>query len=159
MVAYSEFIYYFVCWAWDKKSSLSPLISLTAFCNIIPSFIERFSYSSSVIPVDILINAFAELYTRGIQDVEETLDFISLKKFWLKCCLNPNAQSAEDLYEFLTHHKVKIDRHGNFYAYRRVVSTARENKELVEFISNTYNKIKGVWKKKPSDYMVANKNG
>jgi len=86
-------------------------------------------------------------------------EYDSLKKFWLKCCLNPNAQSAEDLYAFLQHHQFKIDRHGNFYAYRRVVSKSIEDKELIEFINNTYNKIKAVWKKKPIHYEVVEQSG
>jgi len=86
-------------------------------------------------------------------------EYISLKKFWLKCCLNPNAQSAEDLYEFLSKHNFKIDKHGNFYAYRNVVSRNNENKELVQFISNAYTKIKAVWKKRASDFVVLEENG
>ena len=81
-------------------------------------------------------------------------EYNALKKFWLKCCLNPNAQSAEDLYTFLSHHKFKIDKHGTFYAYRRVVSLGTVNKELVDFIGNAYNKVKAVWKKSPSDYYI-----
>src|SRR6478609_6778196 len=90
--------------------------------------------------------------------VEETLaneKYNSLKKFWMKCCLNPNAQSAEDLYTFLSHHKFKIDKHGNFYAYRKVVSKKTNgNKDLAEFVSNTYIKVKAIWKKSPKNYVV-----
>lgn len=107
----------------------------------------------------LMIEKFAELYSPTLQCVEGEENEIyeerdALKKFWLKCCLNPNAQSAEDLYVFLSHHQMRIDRHGNFYAYRNVVSTEAPNKELVEFIGNTYNKVKAVWKKKPRDYFV-----
>lgn len=91
--------------------------------------------------------------------VTESLEYQSLKKFWLKCCLNPNAQSAEDLYTFLSNHHFKIDKHGNFYAYRRVVSKGGSNQKLIEFVSNTYTKVKAVWKKKPSDYRVIEKDG
>jgi len=93
-------------------------------------------------------------------DLEKNLltdvTYTSLKKFWLKCCLNSSAQSAEDLYIFLSNHQFKIDRHGNFYAYRKVVKvcSAEDNSELVDFISNTYNKIKAVWKKPVSNYEV-----
>lgn len=81
--------------------------------------------------------------------------YLSLKKFWLKCCLNPNAQSAEDLYTFLANHKFKIDRHGNFYAYRRVRTKAdNTNKALAEFVSNTYTKVKAVWKKNPKNFRI-----
>ena len=97
-----------------------------------------------------------------IQQIEELLledeKYQSLKKFWLKCCLNPNAQSAEDLYIFLSNHQFKIDRHGNFYAYRRVVSRNNENKKLVEFVSNVYTKVKAVWKKNPVNFEVFKEN-
>jgi len=104
----------------------------------------------------LLVEKFAEVIGKA-ENIQST-EYQSLKKFWLKCCLNPNAQSAEDLYEFLTYHQFKIDKHGNFYAYRRVVSKGGKNKELVEFISNAYNKVKAVWKKKPSDYTVWKKS-
>lgn len=99
-----------------------------------------------------------EMYYTGFGDLETSLksnvEYNSLKKFALKCFLNPNAQSAEDLYHFLCAHQFKIDRHGNFYAYRRVVSKPTINKSLVEFVSNTYTKVKAVWKKNPDDYYV-----
>lgn len=91
-------------------------------------------------------------------DVVNDEEYNALKRFWLKCCMNPNARSAEDLYEFLSKHQFKIDKHGNFYAYRRVVSKNTQDKELVEFISNTYTKVKSVWKKKPSNYSVYEEN-
>lgn len=97
-----------------------------------------------------------DIETNLLNDVAYT----SLKKFWLKCCLNPSAQSAEDLYTFLSNHKFKLDRHGNFFAYRRVVKTTvatnyttGEN-DKVDFISNAYNKVKAVWKKKASAFYV-----
>ena len=103
----------------------------------------------------LLVEEFIVLFGKfkGL-DVQQTIEYQSLKKFWLKCCLNPNAQSAEDLYTFLSNHQFNIDRHGNFYAYRRVVSRSSDNKALVEFVSNTYTKVKAVWKKKPADFTV-----
>lgn len=102
----------------------------------------------------LLIDEFGKLLQQGES-------YEHLKKFWMKCCLNPNAQSAEDLYTFLSNHQFKIDRHGNFYAYRRVVSrNDAADREFVEFIANTYNKIKAVWKKSPAKFIVdKNKNG
>ena len=94
-----------------------------------------------------------------IPNYDSYVDYSSLKKFWLKCCLNPNAQSSEDLYKFLAKHKFKIDRHGNFYAYRRVKSLDNTNKELVEFVSNAYTKVKAVWKKNVDSYVVLENNG
>lgn len=102
----------------------------------------------------IVVEKFAEII--GGTGIGE--EFEALKKFTLKCFTNPNAQSAEDLYKFLSKHQFKIDKHGNFYGYRRVVSVADDkNKDLVEFISNTYTKIKAVWKKKPVNYVVLNR--
>lgn len=88
------------------------------------------------------------------------LEYSSLKKFWLKCCLNPNSQSAEDLYTFLSHHNMKIDRHGNFFAYRSVckVNVGKETK-LVKVISSAYNNVKAVWKKKAVNYRIEELNG
>lgn len=112
---------------------------------------------------ELLVNSFLEIIGEyGNEPVEliekhllENIQYMSLKKFWLKCCLNPNAKSAEDLYTFLTHHQFKIDRHGNFYAYRNVVSkNDAVDKTLVEFISNAYNKVKAVWKKSPIYFNV-----
>lgn len=98
-----------------------------------------------------------ELYEEGLEDtityLNDDTEYQSLKKFWVKCCLNPNAQSAEDLYEFLSHHQFKIDRHGNFYAYRRVVSKNNYvDKSLVDAISNTYTKIRAMWKQNPQNF-------
>ena len=105
----------------------------------------------------LLVEKFAEIVGRGLLFQNE--EYQALKKFWLKCCLNPNARSAEDLYEFLQNHQFKIDKHGNFYAYRRVVSKNTKNQALVEFVSNAYSKVKAVWKKKPSNFAVWNRLG
>lgn len=96
----------------------------------------------------LLLEKFAE-------SADDSVKYESLKKFWIKCCMNPNARSAEDLYEFLYHHNFKIDRHGNFYAYRRVVSkSSGADKNLIDFIANVYIKVKAVWKKKAEDFRV-----
>lgn len=82
------------------------------------------------------------------------IKYNGLKKFWLKCCLNPNSQSSEDLYGFLEKHNMKIDKHGNFYTYRRVVTVSSGDTKLVDFISNSYNKVKAVWRKHTNKYYV-----
>ena len=110
----------------------------------------------------LLVGKFIEIVSyyfcenEGIyEDLSTDPEYVALKRFWLKCCLNPNAQSAEDLYEFLEKHNMKIDNHGNFYAYRRVVSIKQDvDRKLIDFIGNAYNKVKAVWKKKPSDYYI-----
>jgi len=114
----------------------------------------------------LLVEKFIEVVHNIDKSTEEVIpnynsyvDYSSLKKFWLKCCMNPNAQSSEDLYKFLAKHKFKIDRHGNFYAYRRVRSLSNSNKELVEFVSNAYTKVKAVWKKNCENFVVLENGG
>jgi hypothetical protein len=104
----------------------------------------------------LLVEKFLEVTEGYPSDISLAFnsEYPSLKKFWLKCCLNPNAQSAEDLYVFLSHHQFKIDGHGNFYAYRRVVSKKGTDVDLVDFVSNTYTKVKAIWKKNPNHYVV-----
>ena len=112
---------------------------------------------------DLLVKKFIEIITRvdkvfSEESLQEKLnkdeEYLSHKKFFMWCCLNPNAQSAEDLYGFLEKHNMKIDKHGNFYAYRRVKTVGNDSKELVDFISNAYNKIKAIWKKSPKKFKV-----
>lgn len=102
-----------------------------------------------------VVDSFNPADTDAIAE-EKKVQYEGLKKFWLKCCLNPNAKSAEDLYTFLAHHKVKIDRHGNFYAYRRVCSVKEQNAStlMTDAISNAYNKVKAVWKKSPKNFEI-----
>ena len=103
-----------------------------------------------------IANSFSRIHNNETLFIlmNSDIEYQSLKKFWLKCCLNPNAQSAEDLYTFLTKHNFKIDKHGNFFAYRNVVSRETKNKELVEFISNAYTKVKAVWHRNPINYRI-----
>ena len=112
---------------------------------------------------DLLVKKFIEIITRVDkvfleQSLQEKLnndeEYLSHKKFFMWCCLNPNARSAEDLYGFLEKHNMKIDKHGNFYAYRKVKTVGNNSKELVDFISNTYNKVKAIWKKSPKNFKV-----
>jgi hypothetical protein len=69
------------------------------------------------------------------------------------CCLNPRAEVADKLYNFLQKNSFKITKQGFFVALRNVVTLHGSN-ELVHFVSNAYNKVKAVWKKKPDDYTV-----
>jgi hypothetical protein len=65
---------------------------------------------------------------------------------------------AHELYRFLTENSFRITRQGFVVALRNVV-TLHGSPELVHFVSNTYNKVKAVWKKNPSEYTVFLENG
>jgi hypothetical protein len=84
--------------------------------------------------------------------------FRGMHRFFMWCCLNPRAEVADKLYNFLHKNSFKITKQGFFVALRNVV-TLHGSTELVHFVSNAYNKVKAVWKKKPDDYSVFLENG
>ncbi len=90
--------------------------------------------------------------------VQEDDEYQGLKRFFMWCCLNPRAEVADKLFIFLKKNSFKITKQGFFVALRNVV-TLHGSTELVHFVSNAYNKIKAVWKKKPDDYTVFLKHG
>lgn len=92
-------------------------------------------------------------------------EYQSLKRFFMWCCLNPRAEVADELYRFLKDNSFRITKQGFFVALRNVVTVngkglgSESATPLVDFISNAYNKIKAVWKKKPKEYYVFDHNG
>jgi len=85
-------------------------------------------------------------------------EYMAHKNFFMWCCLNPRAEVAHELYRFLTENSFRITKQGFFVALRNIV-TLHGSPELVHFVSNTYNKVKAVWKKNPSEYTVFLENG
>lgn len=96
------------------------------------------------------------------QEIADILDmndeFIAHKRFFLWCCLNPRAEVADRLYDFLNKNGMKITKQGFFIALRNIV-VKHGSAELVDFVSNAYNKVKAVWKKSPDKYYVFLENG
>jgi hypothetical protein len=103
-----------------------------------------------------------EKYFAGFGSVENRLaqneEYQALKRFFMWCCLNPRAEVANDLYDFLQKNSFRITKQGFFVALRNVV-TLHGGTELVQFVSNAYNKVKAVWKKSPDNYHVFIKDG
>ena len=85
-------------------------------------------------------------------------EFLAHKRFFLWCCLNPRAEVADRLYDFLSKNGMKITKQGFFVALRNIV-VKHGSAELVDFVSNAYNKVKAVWKKSPDNYTVFLENG
>jgi hypothetical protein len=115
----------------------------------------------------LLVEKFIEIVDRvsyfvGFGDLEARLaqdeEYQALKRFFMWCCLNPRAEVANDLYEFLQNNSFRITKQGFFVALRNVV-TLHGGTELVQFVSNAYNKVKAVWKKSPDNYHVFIKDG
>ncbi len=90
--------------------------------------------------------------------LSENDEYLSLKRFFMWCCLNPRAEVADELYRFLKENSFRITKQGFFVALRNVV-TLHGSSELVNFVSNAYNKVKAVWKKSPDKYTVFLENG
>ena len=104
----------------------------------------------------LLVEEFLEVVGRhGGTDNDE---FNALHRFFMWCCLNPRAEVADKLFNFLKKNSFKITKQGFFVALRNVVTLHGSN-ELVHFVSNAYNKVKAVWKKKPDEYHVFLENG
>jgi hypothetical protein len=110
----------------------------------------------------LLVEKFVEViervkYYAGFGDLEEALaedeEYQGLKRFFMWCCLNPRAEVADSLYEFLMKNSFRITKQGFFAALRNVV-TLHGSPELVHFVSNAYNKVKAIWKKNPNNYHV-----
>ena len=99
----------------------------------------------------LLVEEFLEVVGRhgGTKNDE----FNALHRFFMWCCLNPRAEVADKLFNFLKKNSFSITKQGFFVALRNVV-TLHGGTELVQFVSNAYNKVKAVWKKKPEDYTV-----
>jgi len=103
-----------------------------------------------------IINAYSELGMSN-EEIGESLEFnesyLALKRFFMWCCLNPRAEVAHELYRFLKENSFRITKQGFFVALRNVVSLC-DDTTLVDFVSNSYNKIKAIWKKDPSQSNV-----
>lgn len=115
----------------------------------------------------LLVEKFAEVISKYDKStkfgLKENLlrddEYQGLKRFFMWCCLNPRAEVADDLYDFLERNSFRITKQGFFVALRNVVTVNNsERNELVSFVSQAYNKIKAVWKKNPKDYLVIEHN-
>lgn len=104
------------------------------------------------------LNGNPELAKWG-KDLQQDEEYIGLKRFFMWCCLNPRAEVADKLYDFLDRNEMKITKQGFFIALRNVVTTDSSDPELVDAITNAYNKIKAVWKKKPSEFWLIENEG
>jgi hypothetical protein len=100
----------------------------------------------------LLVEKLIEVADRA-EDLSEDDEYLSLKRFFMWCCLNPRAEVSNELYRFLDENSFRITKQGFFVALRNVV-TLHGSPELVHFISNAYNKVKAVWKKSPDVYTV-----
>jgi hypothetical protein len=91
------------------------------------------------------------IIVEGMEKLAE--QYQALKMFWLKLAVNPLENSRNQLLIFVKKNDVRITATGNLVLYRRIVKIGNSNKELVDFISQQYTKVKA-WKKSPKNYFV-----
>lgn len=122
-------------------------------------YLKGISRSLPQIIVEEFIAIIDGYSTMGIsnEEIEKSLpyneSYQALKRFFMWCCLNPRAEVAHELYRFLKENSFRITKQGFFVALRNVVSLC-DDTALVDFVSNSYNKIKAIWKKSPDKFEV-----
>lgn len=90
---------------------------------------------------------------RFIGLAKDSKEYNSLKNFWNWIVLNPNVVAAETFYDFLDKYKVNLTKEGFILAYRWVVDKGSADRELVQFVSNQWVKVKKN-KKSPKNFWV-----
>ena len=108
----------------------------------------------------LLVEKFVQIASKYKDDVDSLQkscdgdeEYVALKRFFMWCCLNPRAEVADKLYDFLMNNSFRITKQGFFVALRNVVTIHGSN-EFVKFVSEVYTKVKAVWKKSPDNYHV-----
>jgi len=91
--------------------------------------------------------------------LDTNVEYLSLKRFFMWCCLNLRSEVIDKLYGFLITNSFRITRHGFFVALRNVVKIEESDNDRVEFISNAFTKVKAVWKQKPDNFNVYSRLG
>lgn len=93
--------------------------------------------------------------------LEKNEEYMSLKRFFMWCCLNPRAEVADELYGFLMKNSFRITKQGMFVALRNVVTVKEKHvdRDLLDFVTNAHVKVRTVWKQKPKNFTVYERLG
>ncbi len=127
--------------------------------TIPPLLLDKFTEVVGKYLTQVDVDGLGKIGVADITKLEASLseddEYQGLKNFFMWCCLNPRAEVADSLYNFLHQNGMRITKQGFFVALRNVVVVpGNGDSELIEVISNAYNKVKAVWKKNPADYTV-----
>ena len=88
-----------------------------------------------------------------IEYAENDYPVEALVNFWKLCMANPNTQARDDFFGYVQRFGITITDHGYAVLYKSVAREEEADDELVNFVSQQYQKIKR-WKKAPSKYAV-----
>ena len=104
---------------------------------------------------EMLVEEFIVVISRSnpLESIDNNDEYQALKRFWMWACLNPRAEVSDKLFNFLKKNSFKITKQGFFAALRNVV-TIHGGTKFVQFVSESYHKVKAVWKKNPERYHV-----
>ena len=137
------------------------LLMKKTFTSDIETFIEeddRFYTEQDALYLEGIKISIPELLAEKImQRWRMNTQYEDLVNFWKWCSLNPNPESRDDLFNFLSKHGMHITKEGMVLAYRNMWKVGNTNNDLVEFVSKEYFKIKGM-KKAPKNYKVYKKS-
>ena len=114
-------------------------------------YIKNISYPIPPIIVAAFIEILEKMEFSKTTKLEK--EYNALMMFTLKLMTNPIESSRLDALKFIRLNDIRITDKGNLVAYRGIVSTGTKNKELINFVSKEYVKIK-TWKKAVSKYEV-----
>ena len=132
----------------NDKVYLKGIKSIAIPISIVAEFIRLHS--------EINYYKYQSLYSTPVKEYKE--EFNALLMFTYKLLLNPMEQSRQDCLDYVKKYDIKLTNTGNMIMYRRIVSVDNSNKDLIDFVSKQYLKVKS-WKKNPGNYEIFDDNG
>lgn len=110
------------------------------------TYLKGFSYPMPKIMTEAVLDAY---YNPSSQFTTS-----SLINFWKYLLLNPDRHVREGLFLWIKSGKFAITEEGNIIAYRNVdVKIRKDNGKLIDFVAESWSKVKR-WKKSPKNYIV-----
>jgi hypothetical protein len=95
-----------------------------------------------------LIKTFEEYY-------EKKFPLTALENFWSLLMINEDKRIRDEAFDFIKKHDFVVATKGFMVTYKAVVKVEAEtNQKFVDFVNDTFIKIKKKWKKNPKKYVV-----
>ena len=86
--------------------------------------------------------------------IENSFPIDSIKNFWILLMANPDKSVREDLFKFIQTHDFSLTDKGYMIVYKTVDLKHKVDRDLAEFVSEGYLKVKSKWKKSPANFYV-----